>query len=94
MYPPSRLKQKSLYSSISQPSKMIVDFVSEYKGGEIKVADEIKDARWTSKTDVIERVASEPMKYRLEWLLENDNRIRFAAYSKRPFQIISEIMMN
>ena len=84
-------KLSAVYSSISQPSKVIVDFIAGYESGKIKAANEIQDAQWFSKEDAIKNVTSEPMKYRLEWLLENNDKIRYAAYSKNPFKVVSEL---
>ena len=84
-------KLSAVYSSISQPSKVIVDFVSDYESGEVKAANEIQDAQWFSKEEAIKNIKSEPMKYRLEWLLENSDKIRYASYSKNPFKVVFEL---
>lgn len=80
----------AVYSSISQPSKMIIDFVSEYESGDVKIANEVNDAQWFSSDNAIKNIASEPMKYRLQWLLKNNSKVRCTSYSKNPFKIISE----
>ena len=87
-------KLSSIYSSVSEPAKIIVDFISEYESGEVKADNEIQDAKWFSKEDVLKNITSEPMKYRLDWLLQNNGKIRQATYSKNPFKVISETIVN
>lgn len=84
----------AVYSNVSQPSKVIIDFISEYESGEVKAANEIQEAQWFSKEEAVKNITSEPMKYRLQWLLENTDKIRHASYSKNPFKVISETILN
>ena len=84
----------AIYSSINEPSKVILDFISEYKDGDIQKRDnEILDARWFSKEEILSIIQSDPIKYRVQWLLENQNKIRHASYTKNPFKILSEILL-
>jgi len=56
----------AIYSSINEPSKVILDFISEYKDGNInKGANEILDARWFSREEILSIIQSDPMKYRV-----------------------------
>lgn len=80
----------ALYSSISEPCKMIIDFLSEYTDGIPKADNEISDAQWFSREEAISNIQSEPMIYRIKWLLESNNKIRYASYSKNPFKVLSE----
>lgn len=83
----------AIYSSISEPSKVIIDFISEYQSGGVKAVNEIQKVQWFSKEEVIKNITSEPMKYRLQWLLESTNKIRYTSYSKNPFKVISESIL-
>lgn len=84
----------AVYSSVSEPSKVILDFLSEYKGGDIrKATSEILDAKWFSKEEILQVVQTDPMKYRIQWLLENQNKIRHASYTKNPFKVQSEVLL-
>lgn len=85
-------KIAAVYSSINEPSKVILDFISEYNGGDIKAANEILDARWFSKEEILLHIQNDSMTYRVQWLLENQNKIRHASYAKNPFKVISEIL--
>ena len=80
----------AIYSSIRQPPLIIIDFISDYQDGIVKPDHVVTDARWFTKEDAMVSITSKPMIYRLEWLLGNKNKIRFASYSKNPFKIISE----
>ena len=83
-------KLAAVYSSISEPSKVVVDFISEYDSGDMKAANEILEASWFSSEDAVLQIKNEPTLYRLKWLLENNDRVRYASYSKNPFKVISE----
>jgi len=85
----------AVYSSMSEPSKVILDFLSEYRGGDIrKSTSEILDAKWFSKEEMLHVVQTDPMKYRIGWLLENQNKIRQVSYTKNPFKIQSEVLLS
>jgi 8-oxo-dGTP diphosphatase len=85
-------KLSAIYSSISEPPKVILDFFSEYRGGDIKADNEILDVGWFSREEILAIVESDIMKYRIRWLLENQNNIRLASYGKDPFKVVSEIL--
>ena len=85
----------AFYSNIKD-SIVILDFISECVSDipknvkDIIDAKEITDVAWFSKNDAIINVTDEIMSYRLKWLLENKNNVRYAYYSKDPFKVISE----
>ena len=84
----------AVYSSVSEPPKVILDFLSEYNGGDIqKTNSEILDAKWFSKEEALSVIQTDPMKYRIRWLLENQNKIRHASYTKNPFKVQSEVLL-
>ena len=84
----------AVYSSMSEPSKVILDFLSEYRGGDIrKATSEILDAKWFSKEEILQVVQTDPMKYRIQWLLENQNKTRQVSYTKNPFKVQSEVLL-
>ena len=84
----------AVYSSMSEPSKVILDFLSEYKDGDIrKSTSEILDAKWFSKEEILQVVQTDPMKYRIQWLLENQNKTRQVSYTKNPFKVQSEVLL-
>jgi 8-oxo-dGTP diphosphatase len=87
-------KLAAIYSSVSEPSKVIFDFNATHNGGngEIKTTEEIVDVNWFSKEEIESKVQSEIMRYRIQWLLENHDEIRYASYAKNPFTILSEIL--
>jgi len=87
-------KLAAVYSSVSEPSKVILDFLSAYKGGDIKKAtSEILDAKWFSKKEILQAVQTDPMKYRIQWLLKNQNKLRQVSYTKNPFKVQSEVLL-
>lgn len=84
----------AVYSSVSEPSKVIFDFIAEYKDGGIqKATSEIVDAKWFSKEEILSAVQTDPMRYRILWLLENQDKIRHASYAKNPFKVLSEAVL-
>lgn len=83
----------AVYSSVSEPSKVIFDFIAEYKYGDIqKTTIEIVDAKWFSKEEILLAVQIDSIKYRILWLLENQDKIRYASYNKNPFKVSSEVI--
>lgn len=87
------LKLGAFYSSVSEPSKIIIDFISEYVDGDIKANNEIIDVKWFSKEEALGNIKKEPMLYRIKWLLENKDKVRYTSYSKNPFKVISEFIL-
>jgi len=89
------LRLSAIYSSVSEPSKVIIDFISEYAGGTPKKDTiETLDVGWFSKEKVLANVKHDVMKCRLQWLLQNRNGVRYASYSKDPFLLITETILN
>jgi 8-oxo-dGTP diphosphatase len=88
-------KLAAVYSSVSTPTKVILDFSAVYDGdiGKIETTNEILDARFFDRDEVLLNIQNEIMKYRIEWLLKNDDSNRIATYSKNPFAVISEIVL-
>lgn len=85
-------KLVAIYSSIDEPSKLIIDFISEYSDGIVKAADEILEAGWFSEKDAKAKVKNVSMAYRLEWLLAHKIGVRYSYFSKTPFKSLSEII--
>lgn len=84
----------AVYSSINKPHKVILDFISEYRDGDIqKGANEILDAGWFPREEILPNIQSDSMKYRAQWLLESQNSIRHASYAKHPFKVLSEVLL-
>lgn len=88
------LRLGAFYSSISEPCKMIVDFISEYTDGILKADNESIDSQWFSREEATLNIKSEPMIYRIKWLLGNNDHIRYASYSKNPFKVTSENILD
>lgn len=89
------LKLSAAYSSIDEPCKVILDFISEYTDGVSKKdTDETLDVGWFPKEEALANVKHDAMKSRLQWLLENSRGIRYASYSKDPFTVITETIFN
>lgn len=89
------LKLSAVYSSIDEPCKVILDFVSEYTEGVPKKDDtETLDVGWFSKEEALANVNHDAMKSRLQWLLKNNKGVRYAAYSKEPFALTTETVFN
>lgn len=85
---------RAIYSSVSEPSKVIMDFISEYKSGDIKKAtSEILDARWFSQEELLQNIQSDIMRFRVQWLLNNSYKLRHVSYTKNPFEILSDILI-
>ncbi|MFZ1735607.1 MAG: NUDIX hydrolase [Caldilineaceae bacterium] len=89
------LKLSAVYSSIDEPCKVILDFVSEYTEGVPKKDNkETLDAGWFSKEEALACVNRDAMKSRLQWLLKNSRGVRYASYSKDPFTLLTETVFS
>jgi len=91
------LKLSAVYSSIDEPCKVILDFISEYADGVPKGdAKETLDAEWFSEEEALACVNRDAMKSRLQWLLKNSKGkgVRYASYSKDPFAFLTETIFN
>lgn len=89
------LKLSAAYSSIDEPCKVILDFISEYTDGVSKKdTDETLDVGWFPKEEALANVKHDVMKCRLQWLLENSRGIRYVSYSKDPFTLLTETIFN
>jgi 8-oxo-dGTP diphosphatase len=90
----SILKHCAIYSNISEPCKVILDFASLYKSGTIRAdLKEILEVGWFKKHELLEKVENEISRYRISWLLQDSENLRIASYSKNPFDILSEIYL-
>lgn len=90
-------KLAAVYSSVNEPTKVILDFIAVYDGGDgcIKTNNEIIDVQWFSAEEAALSIQqNEIMKYRIGWLWSCQNKIRFASYVKNPFKVLSEIVNN
>ena len=89
------LKLSAVYSSIDEPCKVILDFISEYAEGVPRKDDtETLGVGWFPKEEALANVKHDVMKCRLQWLLENSKGVRYASYSKDPFAFLAETIFN
>ena len=89
------LKLSAVYSSIDEPCKVILDFISEYAEGVPRKDDtETLDVGWFPKEEALANVKHDVMKCRLQWLLENSKGVRYTSYSKDPFAFLTETIFN
>lgn len=87
-------KLSAVYSSISEPSKVILDFIAIYDGGngKIKTAQEVLETQWFSFEEMISNIQNPITKYRVQWLQKNNDNIRLVSYKKNPFEVLSELV--
>lgn len=85
-------KLAAIYSSIDDPSKLIIDFLVDYTEGTPKQSDETVDVSWFTPEDALTNVKNDIMSYRLRWLLHYKGGVRHATFSKNPFKVFTETL--
>jgi len=86
----------ALYSSIQQtiwydgvtkvPSKLNLDFICDYIGGELTTSDETSEVIWCSREKALDMITHPIFKMRMENLLNFSGEIYYSAYSSKPYQ--------
>ena len=73
------------------PTKVMIDFICEYEGGECRTSNESLEVIWVPKEKVLDYVSAPAMLYRFEKMLNFEGRVTYASYVTKPeFQVLSE----
>jgi len=66
------------------PTKLMLDFLCDYVGGELRGSDETSEVRWVPRTEVLDYVVTPAVRERVRVLLDFAGRVTYAAYVNRP----------
>ena len=88
----SNVGQQVFYDGVTPvPTKVMLDFICEYEGGELRTSEEFSEVAWVPKGKALERVITPVIRYRIEKVLEFSGRVIYASYVTKPeFHILTE----
>lgn len=73
------------------PTKVMLDFICEYKSGECQTSDETGEVIWVPKEEVMNYITSPAQIYRFQKVLAFKNQITYASYVTKPeFKVLKE----
>ncbi len=89
-------KVVGMYSNIQQttwhdgkttvPTKLIIDFICEYKSGSPTISDEISELKWVKPEEALKLFSDPILALRLKNLLEFDGNVMYSAYTSQPYE--------
>ena len=72
------------------PTKVMFDFICDYKDGELRTSNETSDVMWVSKKNVLEYISFPVLVYRFKNILNFDGKIQYCSYITKPeFKVLS-----
>lgn len=88
----SNVGQHLYYDGVTQvPTKVMLDFICEYEGGECRISEESSAVIWVPKEKVLDYITAPAQRYRFEKILAFDGRITYASYVTKPeFRVLKE----
>ena len=88
----SNVGQYMIYDGVTPvPTKVMLDFICEYEGGEVRTSEESREVAWVARDNVWAYVTAPMQRYRLEKALGFDGQITYASYVTRPeFRVLTE----
>lgn len=73
------------------PTKLMLDFLCDYEGGEPTPSEETSEVAWVPREDVLFFITHPTIRYRIEKALAYDGRAVYASYVTHPsFRLLSE----
>jgi len=73
------------------PTKVLLDFICDYVGGELTSSDETSDVKWIPKSEVMDYVTSPIMRFRFEKALAFDGTVSYSSFVMQPeFEVKSD----
>lgn len=73
------------------PTKVMLDFICEYEGGECRTSEESSEVIWVPREKAMDYVTAPAMRYRFDKALHFDGQVTYASYVTKPaFQVLTE----
>jgi len=66
------------------PTKVMMDFVCEYVGGELSTSSETPESKWVPKEDVLNHITSPNLSERFKAYLKFDGNVNYMEYITKP----------
>lgn len=88
----SNVGQHMHYDGVTNvPTKLMLDFVCEYIGGDLRTSDETSEVIWVPKDQALSYVSSPPQRFRFQKALEFDGKVCCCSYVSKPeFRVIAD----
>lgn len=84
----SNIQETIWYDGITKnPTKLILDFICDYVGGDLMTSDETSEVIWCPREKALEMVAHPIFKMRIDNLLNFSGKVFYNAYSSQPFEL-------
>lgn len=68
-------------------TKVMFDFLGEMESGELQTSEESLEVGWFEKDRVLDMITHPTYYYRAQNLINFDGKVKYCAYSKKPFKI-------
>lgn len=75
------------------PTKVIFDFMTKTKGGQLKTSHEHLEVKWFTRDEVLNKITHPVYHDRMKHLLEFSGNVLLRIYSKTPYKIHGEIYL-
>lgn len=75
------------------PTKLMLDYVCEYVGGELTASAETSDVQWVEKENVLDFISAPPIRTRYEAFLEFEGNVTYMSYVSNPAFVLNENRM-
>ncbi|MDP4088605.1 MAG: ADP-ribose pyrophosphatase, partial [Bacillota bacterium] len=66
------------------PTKVMMDFMCTYVGGEPGVSDETSESRWVKKDKVLDMITAPAIRRRFQAYLDFDGQVQYLEYVTKP----------
>ena len=88
----SNVRQHTYYDGVTPvPTKVMLDFICEYVGGECRPSEESVEVLWVPREQAMDYITAPAMRYRFEKALHFTGRVSYASYVTKPeFRVLME----
>ena len=70
------------------PTKVMLNFICSYKGGDLEASDETSDGMWVPVKKALEYITHPSLRFQYKAYLDFDGRILYAEYKTRPSFVV------
>lgn len=83
----SNVQQSTWYDGVTPvPTKLMLDFLCDYIGGEPTPSDETTEVIWCPREQALSMMTLQAYQLRMANLLDFDGKVFYHAYKTKPFE--------
>jgi 8-oxo-dGTP pyrophosphatase MutT (NUDIX family) len=88
----SNVGQHLFYDGVTNvPTKVMLDFICDYIGGEPTASNETSEVMWVPKKEVLGYITSPAQYFRFKKILDFNDKVCYCSYLTKPeFKVLSE----